>query len=181
MYANSPELLKSPTKKPPVERLALSEVITALSFALDLTEDAVPGHAVRSCLIGMRIGRQLGLPEPELRDLYYALLLKDIGCSSNAARMCKILGADDREAKRRVKTVDWTRISVDGLKLAWVNSLPDANPLEKVMRVVELGLSRDRNNAEVIGLRCERGAWPRGRRRRGSCTCGRRCWSSRCL
>lgn len=158
MYANSPELLRTPPKKPPLERLALSEVITALSFALDLTEDAVPGHAVRSCLIGMRIGRQFGLSEPELHDLYYALLLKDIGCSSNAARMCKILGADDREAKRRVKTVDWTRISLDGLKLAWVNSLPGANPLQKVMRVVELGRNRERNNAEVIGLRCERGA-----------------------
>jgi len=39
------------------ECFALSEVVSALSFALDLTEDAVPGHAVRSCLLGMRIGR----------------------------------------------------------------------------------------------------------------------------
>ena len=72
--------------------------------------------------------------------------------------MCQILGADDREAKRRVKTVDWTRASMDGLKMAWVNSLPQANRLQKVFRVVELGLGRERNNAEVIGLRCERGA-----------------------
>ena len=42
------------------ERVALSEVISALSFALDLTEDAVPGHAIRTCLIGMRIGTELG-------------------------------------------------------------------------------------------------------------------------
>ncbi len=140
------------------EQLALSEVISALSFALDLTEDAVPGHAVRSCLIGMRIGRALGLAEEELQDLYYALLLKDVGCSSNSARMCVILGADERSAKRRVKTVDWTRISFDGLKLAWVTSLPEAGRLEKILKVVELGLGRERNNAEVIGIRCERGA-----------------------
>ncbi len=155
---DSPELQATLSTGEVKEQLALSEVITALSFALDLTEDAVPGHAVRSCLVGMRIGRQLGLQENQLHDLYYALLLKDIGCSSNAARMCQILGADDREAKRRVKTVDWTRISVDGLKLAWVNSLPEAGALQKVFRVVELGLGRERNNAEVIGLRCERGA-----------------------
>ena len=68
-----------------VERIAFSEIVSALSFALDLTEDAVPGHAVRSCLLGMRIGWALGLSEPQLSDLYYALLLKDIGCSSNAA------------------------------------------------------------------------------------------------
>jgi HD-GYP domain-containing protein (c-di-GMP phosphodiesterase class II) len=140
------------------EQLGLSEVISALSFALDLTEDAAPGHAIRSCLIGMRIGAELGLAEEQLVDLYYALLLKDIGCSSNSARMCMILGADEREAKRRVKTVDWTRVSLDGLKLAWVNSLPGANRLEKALKVVELGLGRERNNAEIIGIRCERGA-----------------------
>jgi len=138
--------------------LALSEVISALSFALDLTEDAVPGHAVRSCLIGMRIGRKLGLDEEHLHDLYYALLLKDVGCSSNSARMCQILGADDRAAKRRVKTVDWTRVTLEGLKLAWVNSLPEGGKLQKALRVVELGVGRERNNAEVIGIRCERGA-----------------------
>ena len=135
------------------QKLALSEVISALSFALDLTEDAVPGHAVRSCLIGMRIGSKLGLDGPQLRDLYYALLLKDIGCSSNSARMCQILGADDRTAKRSVKTVDWTRVTLEGLKLAWVNSLPEAGKLQKALRVVELGLGRERNNAEVIGIR----------------------------
>ena len=97
------------------ERVALSEIVSALSFALDLTEDAVPGHAVRSCLLGMRIGSALGLGETQLGDLYYALLLKDIGCSSNAARMCQILGGDDRKAKREVKTLDWTRLSAAGV------------------------------------------------------------------
>jgi HD-GYP domain-containing protein (c-di-GMP phosphodiesterase class II) len=140
------------------ERIALSEVISALSFALDLTEDAVPGHAVRSCLLGMRIGRELGLRSSQLTDLYYALLLKDIGCSSNAARMCQILGGDDRSAKRKVKTVDWTRISAAGLKLAWQNALPGGSPWQKFIRVAELGRNREQNNAEMIGLRCERGA-----------------------
>lgn len=140
------------------EQIALSEVISALSFALDLTEDAVPGHAVRSCLLGMRIGRELGLGEEALGELYYALLLKDIGCSSNAGRMCQILGGDDRSAKRAVKTLDWTRFSVAGLKLAWQNALPGGRPWQKALRVVGLGLHRERNNAEIIGLRCERGA-----------------------
>ncbi|MGD0736956.1 MAG: HD domain-containing phosphohydrolase [Terracidiphilus sp.] len=140
------------------ERIALSEVISALSFALDLTEDAVPGHAIRSCLLGMRIGAALGLTDAQLGDLYYALLLKDVGCSSNAARMCQILGGDDRSAKRRVKTVDWTRVTLQGLRLAWRNALPGAGPWRKVMRVIELGLHRERNNGEMISLRCERGA-----------------------
>jgi hypothetical protein len=51
------------------EQMALSEVASALSFALDLTEDAVPGHAVRCCLLGMRIGAAPGLEEGALHDL----------------------------------------------------------------------------------------------------------------
>jgi HD-GYP domain-containing protein (c-di-GMP phosphodiesterase class II) len=66
--------------------VSLSDVLTALSHALDLTEGQPIGHTVRTCLIGMRIAEKAGL-DAEARDaLYYALLLKDAGCSSNASR-----------------------------------------------------------------------------------------------
>src|SRR5882724_3940925 len=61
------------------ESISLSEVISALSFAIDLTEGAVHGHALRSCLLGMRIADEAGLTSEEKSSLYYALLLKDIG------------------------------------------------------------------------------------------------------
>ena len=35
--------------------IALSELIGALSCALDIAEGEPPGHAARSCLIGMRV------------------------------------------------------------------------------------------------------------------------------
>ncbi|HEY6376218.1 MAG TPA: HD domain-containing phosphohydrolase [Edaphobacter sp.] len=70
--------------------ISLSEVISALSFALDLTEGAVWGHALRSCLLGMRIADEIKLPEGKRSSLYFALLLKDVGWSSNATRMCQI-------------------------------------------------------------------------------------------
>ena len=70
--------------------ISLSEVISALSFALDLTEGAVWGHALRSCLLGMRIADEIGLPDEKRRSLYFALLLKDVGWSSNATRMGQI-------------------------------------------------------------------------------------------
>ena len=62
--------------------LRLSEVVAAMTYALDLTEGQPEGHALRSCLIGMAIGEELGLGTQDLSDLYYALLLKDLGCSS---------------------------------------------------------------------------------------------------
>src|SRR5262245_23993787 len=89
----------------------LSEVIAAMSFALDITEGQPPGHAARTCLIGMRIAREIGLPTAEQSALFYALLLKDLGCSSNAAKMSYLFGADDRQVKRDVKTIDWKKSS----------------------------------------------------------------------
>jgi len=91
-----------------MEAFALSGVIGALSFALDLTEGQPPGHALRSCMIGMRIAEELELPAADRSDLFYALLLKDAGCSVNASRMAALFGADDQELKRTAKQVDWT-------------------------------------------------------------------------
>ncbi len=73
--------------------VSLSEVISALTFALDLTEGAVPGHSLRTCVIGMRLATALDVPETDLTSLFYALLLKDIGCSDNVARLSRIMGA----------------------------------------------------------------------------------------
>ncbi len=141
---------------------SLAEIISALSFALDLTEGAVPGHALRSCLLGMRLGLELGLSDVELADLYHALLLKDVGCSSNAARMCQIVGGgDDRAVKAGVKLEDWTRPHqprLSTLRLLWRNVLPGATPMRRLVRIAQIGLTQHRNNEEMIQLRCDRGA-----------------------
>ena len=88
--------------------IRLSEVVGALSHALDLTEGERPGHALRSCLIGMRLAQELGLDAATRSDLFYALLLKDAGCSANSARMAALFGADDQIVKRTSKRVNWS-------------------------------------------------------------------------
>ncbi len=142
--------------------IKMPEIISALSFALDLTEGAVPGHALRSCVLGMRIAVEARLSMEEMRDLYYALLLKDIGCSSNSARMCQIVGGgDDRAIKAGVKLEDWTKPhnpSMSTLKLMWNTVLPDGNALERVARIAQIGMTQHKNNEEMITLRCDRGA-----------------------
>src|SRR5688500_11946286 len=82
-----------------------AEVIAAFSYALDLTEGQPAGHCIRACWIGMQVGREIGLSHADLGDLYYTLLLKDLGCSSNAARICELYEADDRAFKQGYKTV----------------------------------------------------------------------------
>jgi putative nucleotidyltransferase with HDIG domain len=141
--------------------ISLSEIISALSYALDLTEGAVQGHALRSCLLGMRIAAEAKLPNQQTSSLYFALLLKDVGCSSNASRICQIVGGDDRAMKAGAKYEDWTRPhrpSLTAAKLLWNNVLPERGPAARIARILRIGATQHRNNQLMIVLRCERGA-----------------------
>ena len=89
----------------PATTATLPELVGAFSYALDITEGQPPGHSVRCCWIGSHVGAALGLGDDERRDLHYTLLLKDLGCSSNAARICELYQADDLAFKRGYKTV----------------------------------------------------------------------------
>ncbi len=145
----------------PAVAITYSEIISALSFAIDLTEGAVPGHALRTCLLGMRLAEHVGIPKRKLHSLYYALLLKDIGCSSNAARLCQITGADERAFKHAIKRDDWAspyRPRRRMLRSLWRQVLPKSSALRRGVRIVRLGLRRQRNNQEIYTLRCDRGA-----------------------
>ncbi len=155
--ASGSETTKSPT---PVS-FSFSAILSALSFAIDLTEAAVPGHALRTCIIGMRIGQAVGLQGNEVSALYQALLLKDIGCSSNAARMSQIVGGNDRTFKVGARLQDWTRPwapGIDTLKLLWREVLPSASTLQRLGRIGRIAMTQHHNNQKMIAVRCERGA-----------------------
>jgi HD-GYP domain-containing protein (c-di-GMP phosphodiesterase class II) len=139
-----------------MERIALSGVIGALSYALDIAEGERPGHAVRSCLIGMRLAQEIELSSPERSDLFYALLLKDAGCSANANRMSGLFEADDRAAKATSKLVDWT-----DRRAALLWSLRTVAPGAGLRRRLEV-LRGIRDEGDVtrkfMEARCDRGA-----------------------
>jgi putative nucleotidyltransferase with HDIG domain len=78
----------------PVADVVLSEILAAMSSALDLTEGQEPGHTVRTCIIGMRLAEELDLSAFDRVALYGALLLKDSGCSGNSHRVAEVLSAD---------------------------------------------------------------------------------------
>ncbi len=82
---------------------ALSDILGAFSYALDLTEGQPEGHSLRCTWIAMRLADVLGIAGPARRDLYYAVMLKDLGCSSNAARIAELYLADDREFKQALQ------------------------------------------------------------------------------
>jgi HD-GYP domain-containing protein (c-di-GMP phosphodiesterase class II) len=134
----------------------LSELIGAMSYALDLTEGEPAGHATRSCLIGMRLAEELDLDAGTRSDLFYALLLKDAGCSANAAKMAALFGADDHQAKRTSKVVDWAH-PVPAFVWALRTVAPRGSPL---MRWRQLMAIKDEGEVTrtLMAARCERGA-----------------------
>ena len=139
------------------DELRLSEIISALSYALDIVEGQPEGHAVRSCMIGMRLGQELKLGSDQLSSLFYALLLKDLGCSSNASKVCYLFGADDLDVKRDFKTTYWTR-QVDTLRYIARNVAPTGSLLDRVKHLAKLAVSGSEGAKALVKIRCERGA-----------------------
>ena len=139
-----------------VSEIKLSELMAALSHALDITEGQPEGHCVRCCWIGMHIGRQMQLPEDELWDLYYTLLLKDLGCSSNAARICELYLSDDLQFKRDFKTVGDSLPQV--LQFVLKHTGLKAGLSERFRAVLTIMRDGSEIANELIATRCQRGA-----------------------
>lgn len=141
--------------------ISLSEIISALSYALDLTEGAVPGHALRSCLLGMRIAEEAKLPASQTSSLYFALLLKDVGRSSSVSRLCQTSSEDERIIMTMVDREKRTKphkSSPSIIRLFWKNVFPNSGAAAKIARVLQNDLKRPENYPESVTLRCDRGA-----------------------
>lgn len=137
-------------------RLRLSELMGALSHALDVTEGQPKGHCVRCCWIGMHIGESIGLDARTQWELYYTLLLKDLGCSSNAARICELYLTDDLHFKREFKFVGDSLPQV--LRFVFQHTGLGAGFTDRLQRVVEILRHGRQFSQELIQTRCQRGA-----------------------
>ncbi len=138
--------------------VALSEVVAALSHALDLTEGQPRGHAGRTCLLGMRLARDIGVPAVLRPSLYYALLLKDAGCSSSSARMSEIFGGvDDLELKRAGKLVDFSKPS-ETLRFVREHAGSGTRGIRHAREVIVAAIQFASAGGAIVEARCDRGA-----------------------
>jgi putative nucleotidyltransferase with HDIG domain len=135
----------------------LSEVLSGLSHALDITEGQARGHAERSCLIGMRLAAALDLDDATRSSLFYALLLKDAGCSSNAAKVAALFGADDAVVKSSRRLTD-TSSSSQALRHVLRTAGGGGSVLDRGRHVAAVLRSGRAGARSLIELRCERGA-----------------------
>jgi HD-GYP domain-containing protein (c-di-GMP phosphodiesterase class II) len=146
-----------PLPDPAPQTFAVGEVVAALSHALDLTEGQPPGHARRSCLVALRVADVIGLTAEERTSLYYAMLLKDAGCSSSAARMAEIFAADDLELKRIAKRMDWTSPK-EAIGMVVREAGRNDSSLIRARRVLTALRDLAREGNLAVETRCDRGA-----------------------
>ncbi|KJY83483.1 metal-dependent phosphohydrolase [Vibrio galatheae] len=138
------------------QTIPLSELMLSLTTALDMTEGQPPEHCIRCCWIGMHIGEKMQLSDEQLYDLFFTLLLKDAGCSSNAARICELYMTDDRAFKRNYKTVGTSLSSAinfvvknTGIGQSWVT---------RISTTIDILKNGSDYAQELIETRCTRGA-----------------------
>src|SRR6186997_1603742 len=96
------------------------------------------GHAERTCL-------------------FYALLLKDAGCSTTAAQIATTFGADDQQVKRESRLIDAHRPRT-ALGYLRRNVAPGAPLLHRAQHLRAVVAMSRGGIDELERMRCERGA-----------------------
>jgi HD-GYP domain-containing protein (c-di-GMP phosphodiesterase class II) len=137
--------------------IRLSEIIAALSHALDVTGGQPMGHAERSCLIGLRLADATGLDSGQRASLFYALLLKDAGCSTNSAAMAETFGTDEHTVKREYRLLDPSR-PAQSLRYVRRTVAPDGSLRDRARHLRAVVALGDDGVRRLEQMRCERGA-----------------------
>jgi HD-GYP domain-containing protein (c-di-GMP phosphodiesterase class II) len=134
----------------------LSQIIAPLSYALDLAEGQPQGHALRTTLIGMRLAREIYLLPKQRAALFFTLLLKDLGTSANASQTARLFGIDDRLAKSRLKSANWTK-PASRLGFALRSAAAHRGILSRIGRFMKV--ARANPTRQLLSLRSDRGAF----------------------
>lgn len=130
--------------------------MSALSHALDITEGQPVGHCMRCCWIGMHIAQEIGMAPQQRWELYYTLLLKDLGCSSNAARICELYLTDDLGFKQDYKQVGTSLPQV--VRFVLQHTGLKAGLAERFKSVLQIFRNGTEIAQQLIQTRCQRGA-----------------------
>ena len=115
------------------ERSRLAEVLAALSLVTDLTRGHPDEEALRACLIATRLAAGMGVEGAELADVYYATLLRFLGCTATSHEYALSLGGDDIAVRRRADMTDFG----DGREtLAFLLSLGSGSRVRRAVTIL---------------------------------------------
>ncbi|HEY7034470.1 MAG TPA: HD domain-containing phosphohydrolase [Thermomicrobiales bacterium] len=135
-------------------RVRLAELVASLSLATDLGMGQPLEQALRTCLLAVTAGRELGLENRVLSDVYYLALLRFVGCTSDAHEQAALVGGDEIAYYAGVAPIVMAGTS-EYLAFLARRFAADAPPLTR-MRIVGRMLASGVGAAkESIAVHCE--------------------------
>jgi hypothetical protein len=106
------------------DTLSFSDVVSALSVALDLTEGQPMGHCHPQLHSRhAHRARTQTIHRKAVPTCIMPFFSKIPAAAPTAPRLHQIMGCDDIQAKREVKLENWTEVSISGLKYLLRNVL----------------------------------------------------------
>jgi HD-GYP domain-containing protein (c-di-GMP phosphodiesterase class II) len=136
--------------------LRRAEVIAALSLATDLSMGQPVEFALKSCVLGMRLGEALGLNAEDLSQVYYQSLLRYVGCNAEVHALAAMMG-DELAFRHDFALIDPGRASeVAPLVFGYLRRAnAGAAPLAMIAAVAHGLLASPKLSAEGIAGHCE--------------------------
>jgi HD-GYP domain-containing protein (c-di-GMP phosphodiesterase class II) len=133
-----------------------AEIIAALSIATDLAMGQPVEFALKSCLLGVRLGQALGLTGEELRETYYEALLRYIGCNAETHIVAALFG-DEMELRRDLAAIDRSSlVERGGVMLRAAQRVHAGTPLLAIIPETVKLLARARSTAlPIVAGHCE--------------------------
>lgn len=132
------------------------EIVAALSMATDLAMGQPIEFALRSCVLGMRLGEALALGDDELAEVYFQTLLRYIGCNAETYAVVALFG-DELSLRRDFALVDMGQAAEMAAfvlrHLRGANA--DAGPLDGALAIAKGLLIARKASADNIVAHCE--------------------------
>jgi hypothetical protein len=125
----------------------------ALSLAADLGVGLPAQSALRMALLAERVGRALSLPAAARAELYYAALLRYLGCSGYAHEEATVTAGDDRALLPTLELCDTTNLVE--VATAVVRKVGRGRPLATRAGAVARFLSDPQGYAKVARAHCD--------------------------
>jgi HD-GYP domain-containing protein (c-di-GMP phosphodiesterase class II) len=133
--------------------LRLAELLASLSLATDLSTGQPLGHGMRTCLLSVRIARELGCDDSTVRAVHHVALLRFLGCTADAHETARMSGGDEREFNRIMAP------TVMGSGAEMMRMMPRAiapgAPISTKVKLLAAAIAHPGAAAESLATHCE--------------------------
>lgn len=131
----------------------LAELCAATSLFTDVGMGQPSEHALRACLVTMRLADELDVDLQVRRDAYYVSMLRFLGCTSDAHQVAGMAGGDDRGFLAGMAPVTMGSARQELARLVAVVASGEALP--RRVRSLARALADPGSKERLLGAHCE--------------------------